>query len=180
MPTSKEITDLYQTHSLRKVASLLGLSYSGLNYWIKVYGITKRTRSEAQSSTRNHRFGKTGPESKRFGHKHFDSTKTKLASERVGSGNPHWKGGVTSLTNRIRQIREYKLWRALCLQRDGCCQQCGSKVNLEVDHLCRLRDLLREFQVTTVNLAKQCSALWDVSNGTTLCHSCHRRKHFKS
>lgn len=180
MPTKQQIEDLYRVMSLRKTATALGLSYTGLQYWISVYQIPKRSRSEAQIKERNHRFGKLGKLSSRFGKRHSEKTKKTLAEKRIGVGNPHWKGGVTTLVNRIRQVREYKAWKTFCLERDKCCQVCFEPKNLEVDHIKPLSLMLSDFGIVSVELAKNCEALWDVSNGITLCHTCHRRKHFKS
>lgn len=87
---------------------------------------------------------------------------------------------ITDLTNRIRQIRECKLWKKSCLQRDKVCQGCYSTNHLEVDHIEPLTALLKLHKIASVEAAKACQELWDITNGLTLCHSCHRKKHFKS
>jgi hypothetical protein len=145
-----------------------------------VYEIKKRTKSEAQTGDRNHAFGKFGSSSKRYGKSHTETMKREFAKKRIGIGNPHWKGGITDLTNRIRQIREYKFWKKSCLQRDKVCQDCYSTNHLEVDHIEPLTALLKLHKIASVEAAKACQELWDITNGLTLCHSCHRKKHFKS
>lgn len=180
MPRKEEIEKLYSEFSLRVVAQKLDLSYSGLQYWMSIYKIPKRTKSEAQLGIRNHAFGKLGTQSKRHGNLHKEKTKQKLSENRIGAQNPNWKGGSTNLTNRIRQIREYKEWRKANLIKMPHCSECHSTNNLEVDHVMQLSRLLKMHNISSVVEAKKCKLLWEVSNGRVLCHSCHRKHHFKS
>lgn len=50
---------------------------------------------------------------------------------RLGENNPSWKGGVSSLRDRIRSSREYKKFRESVLEKDNHkCIICGSSVDL--------------------------------------------------
>ena len=55
---------------------------------------------------------------------------------RLGENNPSWKGGVSSLRDRIRSSREYKKFRESVLEKDNHkCIICGSSVDLQVHHI---------------------------------------------
>jgi 5-methylcytosine-specific restriction endonuclease McrA len=80
----------------------------------------------------------------------------------LGSRSHFWRGGIT-LTNKIeRESAEAHAWRAAVFHRDGftCCL-CGRHgVKLHADHIVPF-SVSRELR-------------WVVSNGRTLCVSCHR------
>lgn len=78
-----------------------------------------------------------------------------------GSGSSHWQGGITPINYKIRNSEEYKKWRTAVFSRDGyTCINCG-KVGgyLEADHI-KPFSLYPELRL-------------DVSNGRTVCKSCH-------
>ncbi len=64
-------------------------------------------------------------------------------------------------------------------ERDGCCVNCGSKNDLESHHIIELAVLVCLHSVENVDDARECSELWDVSNGKTLCSPCHSKVHGK-
>ena len=55
----------------------------------------------------------------------------------IGKDNPNWKGGITSENNRIRNSREFRLWRKAVLERDNfTCQKYGTQGGvLHVHHI---------------------------------------------
>ena len=79
---------------------------------------------------------------------------------RKGADNHFWKGGVTPIHARIRNSKEYKLWRKAVHERDGHrCIWCGSKDKIEADHI-------KPFsQYPELRFA--------IDNGRTLCKPCH-------
>ncbi len=89
-PSKESIVKLYVNEklSLRVVANQLGISYSGIQYWIKKYGIKPRTKSEAQLGCANHRFGLCGSLSSRHGVKHEKSALHKMSIAKLGLQNP--------------------------------------------------------------------------------------------
>ena len=93
-----------------------------------------------------------------------------------GEGTPNWRGGTTPLAQQIRTTPEYAEWRLGVLRRDRfTCEFCGSRVDLEVDHFPRKFSLiLRENGIKTVEQVPECTELWDLDNGRTLCYHCHR------
>lgn len=93
-----------------------------------------------------------------------------------GSSHYNWKGGVTILRKQIQDTYLYKKWRKDCFERDNyTCQHCGAKgVYLHVDHIKPYSKIIKEYNITTVEQAKECIELWDILNGRTLCVACHK------
>lgn len=77
--------------------------------------------------------------------------------------HPRWKGGTYG-TARAEDMAsfQYKQWRFAVLSRDGfICVHCGAKRPLQADHI--------------KPYAQFISLRYDVSNGRTLCISCHQK-----
>lgn len=104
-----------------------------------------------------------------IGHKHTPETRLKMLGRRKGPLNNKWKGGITPENKLIRQSPQYKQWRTAVFERDNyTCQMCGARNNKGVGHSIKLEaDHIKPFSVYT-NLR------FDVSNGRTLCTTCHR------
>jgi len=97
-----------------------------------------------------------------------------------GSNNGNWKGGINLLNNRIRSSDEYKNWRSAVYNRDNfTCQICGmrSRGNIVAHHKIPFVEIIKESKVSNFTDALECSAIWDVENGLTLCESCHKPLH---
>ncbi|GAA0455712.1 hypothetical protein GCM10009544_18050 [Streptomyces stramineus] len=87
-------------------------------------------------------------------------TSVTVRSGRCETHAPPKRGWQTSARNANRPGDFHKR-RALVLARDRfTCQRCGSRNDLEVDHL--------------IPVAK--GGTWDVANLWVLCHDCHWRK----
>lgn len=78
-----------------------------------------------------------------------------------GTKNKNWKGGITSLQEKIRNSAEYKNWRRLVFKRDDyTCVWCRKKGGyLEADHI-------KQFAFFP-------ELRFAVDNGRTLCKECH-------
>ncbi len=77
-----------------------------------------------------------------------------------GEKSSRWKGGISSTNALLRKGAGKSAWRNAVLSRDGFkCIWCDSREDLEVDHI-KPWGLFPELRN-------------DVSNGRTLCHSCH-------
>jgi len=104
----------------------------------------------------------------------------KRASE-IHSGENHhnWKGGITPLNHAIRTCSFYINWRTAVFQRDSyTCQHCHQVgENLIAHHLNLFSDIMKENNITTLEEALQCEALWNIDNGLTLCKKCHKKLH---
>lgn len=88
------------------------------------------------------------------------------------------KCSQTTLVRLIRQLEEYDLWKRSVFIRDHFqCQHCGKRNGrkrvIEADHIKPLAQLVKANCITSVEMALTCSALWETSNGRTLCHDCH-------
>ncbi len=94
-----------------------------------------------------------------------------------GNGSPVYKGelAVSRLRNRVAQLSEYRQWHATVLRRDSYrCVLCGSRKELEVDHIKRFLFIANQYELRTPEDARKCAELWDIANGRTLCRPCHR------
>jgi hypothetical protein len=93
-----------------------------------------------------------------------------------GARNYFWKGGITDYGELIRLSPEYKQWRKLMYKRDNyTCIICGSNNRIEADHIKSLAEILEVNGIRTIDEARNCSELWDVTNGRVLCHECHTK-----
>lgn len=93
-----------------------------------------------------------------------------------GKNHYNWKGGRSSLKERIRSMAKYKEWRLRIFQRDEFrCKFCDKKNNtLQADHYpISLQEILDNFSIKTIEDAEKCDILWDTKNGRTLCKECH-------
>jgi hypothetical protein len=98
----------------------------------------------------------------------------------IGKNNWNWKGGVTTLYNKIRRCFEMRQWRSDIFTRDNfTCQICGDKNggNLEAHHIKEFSKILSERNIKTFDEALLCEELWNLNNGITLCEKCHIKKH---
>lgn len=91
--------------------------------------------------------------------------------------HPNWKGGISKTDKTIRRMKEYLDWREKVFKRDNfTCQKCGvSKVYVTAHHIKAFAKILKEYEIKNVSDARKCDELWDISNGQTLCESCHEK-----
>lgn len=86
----------------------------------------------------------------------------------------------TIIEYSIRFTYEYYQWRSAVLHRDEHrCQDCGSQQELHAHHIKPFHNIITEYNITTLNSAKNCAELWDLYNGITLCSRCHYNRHKK-
>jgi hypothetical protein len=102
----------------------------------------------------------------------------RVIKNRSGVNSCMWKGGITSLYNRIYNSFEYRRWRCDVLKRDWFhCQKCGCKRNLRPHHIKTVKDIIAEYVIKDFGDALICNELWDINNGITFCERCHRIIH---
>lgn len=106
-------------------------------------------------------------------------TKKDTSNWNKGSSNPNYKGGITKLHDWLRVLPYYYDWRLLVLIRDHftClnCKRTGG--DLQVHHIKKAVDIIKEFNLKTKEDLLRCSELWDTDNGITLCLECHKIIH---
>lgn len=104
--------------------------------------------------------------------------KVKARGEKTRGANHYkWNGGASRLNAAIRRLTENRKWMEAVRARDGKCMVCGSVENLESHHITPLADLVTTNEITNREQARECSALWDLSNGITVCRPCHYNIH---
>ena len=91
-----------------------------------------------------------------------------------GENNPSWKGGISILSARIRSLKQYRLWKKVCLEReDYTCEVCCSLEQIEVHHVKPFSLILQDNNIKSLTEAQECIELWDEDNGQVLCKKCH-------
>ena len=100
----------------------------------------------------------------------------------MGNKAPNWKGGVHPLIGSIRTSLPYRQWRSDVFTRDKfTCQDCGDNTggNLNAHHIKFFIDIIKQYNLSTLEQAFQCEELWNINNGVTLCKNCHKNIHKK-
>ena len=99
-----------------------------------------------------------------------------------GENNHFWKGGKTKISQQIKNLVEYKMWRMSIFKRDFfTCQHCGAKNRkgekymFDADHIYPFSKILDDYNITSIEEAISCEKLWDIENGRTLCRDCHKK-----
>lgn len=152
----------------------------------KLSGITEKQQAALS-------LGREKGTNHRAGYKHKQSSRRKIAKAvktwcaenpdkalaRGVRGEKHykWKGGSTRLNTSIRRMNENRKWMDAIKARDKKCLACGSTERLESHHIVELAILISENKVKNREDARNCPALWDLSNGQTLCEDCHYKVH---
>lgn len=101
-----------------------------------------------------------------------------LKGLRAGSQSHLWRGGRTEWRRALDTCQETRDWRRAVFKRDGfSCQHCGDATSgqLQADHIVPRSYLLKHYSVKSLKQALKTPQLWDVSNGRTLCVSCHKK-----
>lgn len=109
--------------------------------------------------------------------KRFFCNRTCWSQGTRGKGSPVFKGEAArkKLRHRIMELPEYPAWRMGVFSRDSFkCVWCGSKVNIEADHIKTFALIVRENKIINCEQARNCKELWNLENGRTLCRKCHR------
>jgi hypothetical protein len=184
-----EIAARYQAgESMASIGKSLGTTKSAIRWRLRRLGVQSRSFSEAgalvdwpeERRSKQSEVGKRSGAASR-GRRYTHSRIIKRPGIQ-GAKNGAWKGGLTALGLSIRACPEYRQWRDAVFIRDAyVCQSCGAatgqgrRVALNADHIYPFSRLLQEHAITSMNEALGCAALWDVANGRTLCHPCHRQ-----
>jgi len=130
-------------------------------------GYKHREESKRKSSESNKKWCAINPD------------KVKARGDKTRCENHYnWKGGSTRLNVAIRRMTEHRKWGIAVVLRDGKCVDCGAVTDLDAHHVKTFSsELLSEQGIKNRDDARECAALWDVSNGVTLCVTCHADRH---
>jgi len=95
----------------------------------------------------------------------------------VGQEHWNWKGGISSLRDRIYKSFKFRQWRSDIFTRDNyTCQKCGQKgTKLNAHHIKPFSQIIKENNIKDVEDALNCEELWNINNGITLCEKCHKK-----
>jgi len=104
-------------------------------------------------------------------------TRIKMSEAHRGYKNYLWMGGKDSLNNQIRGSIFYRNWRNNIFLRDSyTCIECNNVGgDICAHHKKSFAELIKEYNIKTIEDAINCKELWDISNGATLCHECHTK-----
>lgn len=110
-----------------------------------------------------------------LGKHHTEESKKIMRDKRMGNKSGFWKGGKTTLRQKILNLPKYKKWRLDIFKRDNyICQDCG-KAGVEAHHKINFSVIIKKNKIKTINQAISCKALWNLDNGKTLCSKCHHK-----
>ena len=152
---------------------LLSLAKQGENHPNYGKHLSEETREKI-------RIANSGENCYHFGQSPSDETRRKMSEALRGDKCYKWKGGITALNHAIRCSLENRDWIMAVFKRDGfTCQKCqATKVYLHAHHIKPFAEIMRENNITTIEEARACAALWDVANGISYCEGCHKEEHF--
>jgi NUMOD3 motif len=119
--------------------------------WFKAgYKMTDSHRKNLSDAMKGHQIYKS------------EERNRKISEALKGPKSPSWKGGITTLHRRERNTRQYKHWRDAVRNRDDWrCYDCGSKSNIQADHI--------------FPFSKYPRLRYMLENGISRCRDCHEQ-----
>lgn len=92
-----------------------------------------------------------------------------------GANNWNWKGGITPLSARIRNLGKHTQLVQQCFERDNfICQYSGVKVDSpHAHHIKPFSKIIHENNISDMSDALMCAELWDLDNLVTLSQEYH-------
>jgi len=143
---------LEKKRSTGEIAEEFGVTDAAIIFWLKRYGIPRRSISEARAEKH---WGVSGEDNPMFG--------------RTGADSPQWKGGCTPERQAFYASLEWSKVCALVWRRDkAICQRCGEKssnsLKMHIHHIAPFA--VRELRAEPTNLL-------------LICETCHHWIHSK-
>jgi len=117
-------------------------------------------------------------DSMRGGEKSYE-TRLKMVETKVGG---FWYGAVIywskDTKQMIRQSPKMRQWALAVMARDNfTCWYTGQRGQVEAHHIVPFNALMKKYEISSVEEAYACEALWDVSNGITMSKVAHKWHH---
>lgn len=195
--TKEELEILYfkENLSYAQIEDRLNLKRGRIYFWFKKYKIKSRTYSDAgkgrvfseehrskisKSNSKPHTEERKKKISKshlgkKIGNEHKEKIRNKFIGLRIGNKHPMWRGGLSTMRNRLRQSCEYRNWRKIVYERDNyICQLCNSERKyLNCHHIETFSSIVEKYSLKSYDDYLNCEILWSIDNGITLCKDCH-------
>lgn len=98
----------------------------------------------------------------------------------IGELACNWRGGVSTINQRIRSLIKYSNWVKGVFKKDFfTCIKCGDKRggNLNAHHIKQVSDIIEENNIKKMQDIIKSKELWNINNGITLCENCHVKIH---
>lgn len=93
----------------------------------------------------------------------------------IRENNPNWKGGISTINHLVRTNVKTTIWIRMIFERDNyTCKECGQiGCTLNAHHIKPVHQILKDNNILTIRDILNCNELWLLSNGKTLCKTCH-------
>ena len=122
----------------------------GFGKWMAGKKLSRETRDKISESNTGRIFSK--------------EVRDKISKAVSGNKNGSWKGGISTVKNKIRNSAEYREWRFAVYKRDNFkCQVCRSSEKINAHHI--------------ISFSNQFNKHLEVYNGITMCKKCHTDLH---
>ena len=104
----------------------------------------------------------------------------KMSDAQKGNKGSNYIDGRSNLRVIVRQCFKYRQWISDIFTRDvftcQCCGKHGGTFNAH--HVKSFSQIFEENNIKTYEEALNCSELWNINNGITLCCKCHKKEHY--
>lgn len=100
-----------------------------------------------------------------------------LSKHQTGENASRWDGGITELHKLIRGCAKYKEWIKQVFERDNYKDVITGlrSQNLNAHHINPFSELLKTYNIKSLEDANNCKELWDINNGITLDRDNHMK-----
>ena len=156
----KWLKDMRMEYSKAEIAKFLGCGTATVDYWIKKHNLFLSLKDWRKRERYRLRMSKALEGNKNgLGQKFPLAIRQRWSIERIGIGNPNYKGVIRTASNRTCLPSWMRLARKIRKRDNYTCNVCDKKPSYDVHH------------IVPYNHSKDDSE----TNLITLCRSCHRK-----